>query len=106
MQKGDIVLIPFPFAELTQAKLRPAIILVGNDYEVTVSFITSQLKKQEPTDVELFPTKLNGLKKLSLLRLSKIATINRFLIIGKLGEVTKEETIIINTNLKILFLLD
>lgn len=98
MQKGDIVLIPFPFAELTQTKLRPAIILIGNDYEVTVSFITSQLKKQEPTDVELFPTKLNGLKKLSLLRLSKIATINRFLIIGKLGEVTKEETIIINTN--------
>lgn len=45
MQKGDIVLIPFPFAELTQTKLRPAIILIGNDYEVTVSFITSQLKK-------------------------------------------------------------
>lgn len=47
MQKGDIVLIPFPFAELTQTKLRPAIILIGNDYEVTVSFITSQLKKNK-----------------------------------------------------------
>lgn len=45
-EKGEIVLIPFPFTELTQAKLRPAIVLIENEYGITVSFITSQLKSK------------------------------------------------------------
>lgn len=27
LQKGDIVLVQFPFADLSQAKLRPAVVL-------------------------------------------------------------------------------
>lgn len=106
MKKGEIVLIPFPFTELTQAKLRPAIVLIENEYDITVSFITSQQKKQESTDVVIYPSKLNGLKKNSLIRLSKIATIDKSLIIGKLGEINLEETLLINERLKILFQID
>ena len=44
MKKGDIVLIPFPFTDLTGTKNRPALILIDSDEDVTVSFITTQLK--------------------------------------------------------------
>jgi mRNA interferase MazF len=42
LRKGDIVLVPFPFADLTRLKLRPAIVLCTVADEVTVCFISSQ----------------------------------------------------------------
>jgi mRNA interferase MazF len=44
MTKGDIVLITFPFTDLSGTKLRPAIVLFQNDTDVTVCFITSKLE--------------------------------------------------------------
>mgnify|MGYP003344528084 CR=1 FL=1 len=41
MTKGDIVLIPFPFTDLTGSKLRPALILATTEHDVTVAFITT-----------------------------------------------------------------
>ncbi|MDO9040228.1 MAG: type II toxin-antitoxin system PemK/MazF family toxin, partial [Bacteroidota bacterium] len=66
MSKGDIVLIPFPFSDLSGAKNRPAIILIETDDDVTVAFITTQLKWESQFDVLLQPSDFNGLKKVSL----------------------------------------
>lgn len=77
MAKGDIILIAFPFTILSGSILRPAVILADNYEDVTVTFITTQLKWQEPTDVLLTPTLNNGLKLPSLIRTSKIATLIR-----------------------------
>ena len=62
MKKGDIILIPFPFTDLTGNKNRPALVLVDREMDVTVAFISTQLKWQEETDVLLKPTVENGLK--------------------------------------------
>lgn len=85
MKKGDIILIPFPFTDLSGLKNRPALILVEGQNDITVSFITSQIKWKEEFDVEVSPSQENGLKKTSLIRLSKLATIDKELVIGKLG---------------------
>ncbi len=69
MIKGDIILIPFPFTNLTDNKLRPAIILISTPDDLTLSFITTQLKWEESIDIKLEPSFENGLKKTSLIRL-------------------------------------
>lgn len=79
MPKGDIVLINFPFTNLNGTKLRPAVILAETSQDVTVCFITTQLQWKEPTDVQLNPTDINGLRKLSLIRTNKIATLDKSL---------------------------
>lgn len=103
MTKGDIVLIPFPFTDLTGNKNRPALILVVSENDITVAFITSQTKWEEEFDIELIPTKTNGIKKKSLVRLSKIATIDKELAIGKLGNLTSKEIVKVNRNLVSIF---
>ena len=100
MQKGDIVLIPFPFTDLSGNKLRPAIILVQTKSDLTVCFITTQLQWQEPTDVLLQPNSSNGIKKASLIRVSKIATPDRALVLGKIGSLNQTEMMELNSKLK------
>jgi|SRR5688572_33181533 len=100
MKKGDILLIPFPFTDLSGLKFRPALVLIASPTDITVAFITTQLKWQEETDLELKPSAENGLKKPSLVRLSKLATIDFELVTGKLGRITTSEIEELNKKLK------
>ena len=103
MKKGDLVLIPFPFTDLSGNKNRPAVVLALTDLDVTVSFITSQIKWQEKFDVVLNHSSTNGLKVKYIIRLNKLATIDKDLVIGKLGNLTDTELIKINKSLSDLF---
>jgi mRNA interferase MazF len=98
-----LLLIPFPFTDLSGNKLRPALILADNNLDVTVSFITTQLQWQEPTDILLQPSSKNGIKKTSLVRLSELATIDRTLITGVIGSINSVQIIELNIKLKSIF---
>lgn len=106
MIKGDIVLIKFPFTDLTGSKLRPAVVLFISDLDIMVSFITTQLNRIEPTDIKLSPSFQNGIKKNSLIKLSKIATIDKTLALGKIGKLTQMEITELNLKLKLLLQLN
>lgn len=107
LKKGDVVLVPFPFTDLSTTKLRPAIILwvdkAGED--ITVCFISSQnvtqLTPEEfviaSTDVE-FPD--TGLKITSKVRVSRIVTIERNLIVRRIGKLGTNLVALLNTCLK------
>ncbi|MGB0880640.1 MAG: type II toxin-antitoxin system PemK/MazF family toxin [Polaribacter sp.] len=103
MKKGDIVLVPFPFTDLKGSKKRPALILYVGTLDTTVCFISSKLYWEEDIDLILEPTKENGLKVKSLVKTSKIATIDKVLIIGKLGNVNYHTLVKIDENLIKLF---
>ncbi|HEY1019033.1 MAG TPA: type II toxin-antitoxin system PemK/MazF family toxin [Sediminibacterium sp.] len=103
MLKGDIVLITFPFTDLSGTKLRPAVILSETSFDITVCFITTQLQWKESTDLLLAPTSFNGLRKPSLVRVSKIATLDKALAKGLLGKLNPTELDELNRLLRIIF---
>ena len=106
MTKGDIILVTFPFTNLSDSKLRPAVILFESNLDFTACFITTQIQWQEPTDVLLLPNQNNGLRKESLIRTNKIATIDRQLAKGLLGKLNNEELLDLNLKLKLLLQLN
>jgi mRNA interferase MazF len=87
--KGKIVLIPFPFTDLTSSKLRPALVLYESEKDVVVAFISSKVDKPKPPDITVNTNhpefKKTGLKVASLLKLDKVATISKHLILGEIG---------------------
>lgn len=102
--KGDVVLVQFPFTDLSQSKLRPAIILwidpVGTD--VVVCAITSQnLNRLEEGEFLLdtadpdFPS--TGLRVASKVRATRIATLDRQLVARRLGKVGRRSMQTLNT---------
>ena len=99
MKKGDIVLLSFPFTDLKGKEIRPALVLFVSDLDVIVAFITTQFKWQNTFDILLEPNDLNGLKKTSLVRVSKITTIDKDLILGKLGDLDSLDMQSINKSL-------
>jgi mRNA interferase MazF len=106
MKKGDIILIPFPFTNLTGSKNRPALVLTVGEMDVILAFISTQLGWMEKTDVLLNPDSENGLKKTSIVRLSKIATIDKSLALGRIGTLNIKDLDLINKNLKKILKLD
>ena len=78
--KWDIILVPFPFTDLTTAKKRPALVVSPDSYnelgpDLVIAFLTSQTKiLPRPGDYPIQSWKESGLPRASLLRM-KFATI-------------------------------
>lgn len=90
--KGKIVLVPFPFTDLSASKLRPALVLVEGEMDSVVAFISSRIPAQPATTEVLIPQDhrefgLTGLKTASIVRLDKVATVSRSIILGEIGEI-------------------
>ena len=103
MRKGDIVLVPFPFTDLSATKNRPALVLISEDADVTLAFITTRRYWEKEWDLYLEPSAENGLKKESIVRLAKITTLDKELILGRLGTISEPMLKDLNKNLRILF---
>ncbi|HYN44461.1 MAG TPA: type II toxin-antitoxin system PemK/MazF family toxin [Candidatus Limnocylindrales bacterium] len=93
--KGKIVLVPFPFTDLTAVKLRPALVLYEGDKDIISVFISSKIPS-EPSEIDVLITKNHsgfkkaGFKLDSVIKLDKIATILKDLIVGEIGEINEE----------------
>lgn len=97
-QSGQIVLVPFPFTDLSGAKLRPVLMLRQASVQFDdwlVCMVSSQLRQADqqideilsPSDPDFAAT---GLKVASVLRLSRLAVLESSLLMGSLGEINHE----------------
>ena len=85
--KGDVVVVPFPFSDLTQAKRRPALVVVdleGDD--IILCQITSQLNKDNYSIIiNENDFKEGNLKQISNIRPNRIFTADTSIILYKVG---------------------
>lgn len=99
---GDIVLLKFPFTDGKTFKRRPALIINDfNDDDVIVCRITSQIYKTKK-DIYIVDWEKSGLKLPSVIRVHKIATLEKVmveLIMGQIDNPTKEKVRIIISKL-------
>jgi mRNA interferase MazF len=90
--KAKIVLVHFPFTDLTGSKLRPAIVIHESEPDVIVAFISSRIPSSLQESDLLISTehpafRSTGLKIPSVIRFDKIATLSKTLIEGEIGEI-------------------
>ena len=110
-EQGDIVVLPIPFSNLSDAKLRPAIIISSNqfnqNYPDVIALKITSIGHSLPFDVLL---KSNDLTKGELLKESTIncafmLTIEKTLIDKKIGKINNSKLNEIKEKLKELFII-
>lgn len=104
MSKGSIVLIPFPFTDLSGQKVRPALVLhVSRGEDCIVAFMSTRIEKKNPFDVRISASDKNGLKAESVIKVDKLATLQKKIVIGELGVADKAVRRIVDAALRKLF---
>ena|SRR3989344_8980487 len=97
MNPGEIVLIKFPFTDLESTKKRPALVVQHTKLSpkiqmCIVAMVTSKIDGLKfPGDVLLKEWKNAGLLNPSIVRLSKLVTVDFPLIDQKLGSLGKSD---------------
>lgn len=104
---GDILLVPFPFTDQSQAKKRPAVIISSNAYnterpDLIIMAVTSQLK---PTsiigEVILQDWQAAGLLKPSAIK-PVITTIEKPMVIRTMGRLKDNDQVALQESLKVI----
>ncbi len=96
MTRGKVVLVPFPFDDLSTAKVRPAVCLtdpIGPHRHIILAFISSQIPTDlQETDLALDSRQTDftttGLRVSSTLRLHRLMTVASGLIRRELGKLS------------------
>lgn len=85
--RSDIVLLPFPFSDLTSEKLRPVLVLKPSNGQG--DFIAAQItaRTHHRPSLPLLPAdfELGGVPKPSVVRPDKVFTLNRTLVVRRVG---------------------
>ena len=106
--RGDVVLVPFPFTDLTGSSLRPALVVspgsIGQD--VILAAISSVLRSNTyPTDC-LIPRShpefaTTGLRVSSVVRLHKLVTVEESIVVRRLGRIGQQFSVQVDDLLRV-----
>jgi len=109
--RGKIVLVPFPFENFSIRKVRPALCLsepIGKFEHVILAFISSKISDQlEATELEINPAEgewqKTGLIVPSVLKLHKMVSLPKTLILRELGYFPESKMENIENGIKVIF---
>ena len=109
--KYKVVLVRFPFDDLTSGKVRPAVCLtdpIGPYKHVVLAFITSKItEKILETDIVLSKDEVDfgytGLRTSSALRLHRMMTVTTDIIQRELGHLSPAKQEVVKNRLRTLF---
>jgi|SRR5665213_4059044 len=95
MRTGDIVLIPFPFAELTHVKARPSVV-IAETADRYKDIIVAAISSVVPTTVSknefiVESSPMNGLRVRFIVKVDRLATQKPTNIIAELGSLSNAE---------------
>lgn len=102
---GDVVLVPFPFSDQTSTKKRPAVVVSSDAYhrdrsDVILMAVTSQVRPPAGLgEIAVHRWQEAGLLRPSVLK-PLIATIERRLVIRKLGKLGAQDRDALNRGLR------
>ena len=106
---GSIVLVQFPFSDLTLAKKRPALVLANISLSKTIQLITVAMVTSKidtiglPGDAQIEDWQITGLLFPSLIRLAKCVTLESELILSVRGVLTERDWNKVKAQFHILF---
>lgn len=89
-----MVVVPFPFSDLTQAKRRPALILAalaGDDF-ILCQITSRKVSDQYSVFIENSDFETGSLKQRSNIRPNRIFTADRHILIYRAGHLRQEKT--------------
>ena len=104
-KKGDIILVPFPFSNQTFSKKRPAVVISSDFYnsrylDIIIMAVTSNTQNPLRTGECLIEDYASaGLLKPSVIK-SAISSINKSLILKKLGALSSGDLDLLDKTLK------
>ena len=110
MNKWDVVLLSFPFTDLQATKVRPAIVISPNSFhqsgqDALFMLITSNTDRQSPHDIFVSISHQEfgqtGLRKESAIRVGKIMTLSKSLVVKTIGSVGAQLSLNVETQLRL-----
>jgi len=94
MNQGDIVLVMFPYTDLENYKIRPALVISGNEFNKHFEHYFCPITTKPPEQGFVISNELaeGTLNNQSYVKTNIIATITEERIIRKIGSITKQKT--------------
>lgn len=117
-KKGDIIMVRFPYLDKLkeqedklvvissleksnkESKTRPSLVLIEKEEYITVCYVTTKLPIKESEDFELKPNVTNKLEHRSIVKISKIISIDKQHVVKKIGKLNPNEIEKLNSGLK------
>lgn len=94
MNTGDIVIVSFPFTDLTTFKARPAVVVCETpDFnDLIICLITSIVPATLlPLQIILHPNTLNNLRSISVIKVYRITTVESSKVLATIGKLSEEQ---------------
>lgn len=91
--KGDVVVLPFPFTDISMSKKRPVVVLSdlqGNDY-IMLQITSKNVRDNFSISLMQSDFESGSLHQDSNIRPNKIFTLDRSLILYKVGHLTEDK---------------